>query len=77
MSGFIVGASYGRGIIPCQSGEEIRGPSTTPAMFASCIKSGGFPFLGQNRSSSLRILLLMVFIPAARPNRAVLGVDSG
>ena len=31
---FIVGASYGRGVITCRSGEEFRGPWSAPAMFA-------------------------------------------
>jgi len=33
-AGFIVGASYGRGVMTCRSGEGFRGPWTTPAMFA-------------------------------------------
>lgn len=31
---FIVGASYGRGVMTCRSGEEFRGPWSAPAMFA-------------------------------------------
>jgi len=31
---FIVGASYGRGVITCRSGQEFRGPWSAPAMFA-------------------------------------------
>src|SRR6185436_16814881 len=31
---FIVGASYGRGVITCRSGEDFRGPWSAPAMFA-------------------------------------------
>jgi lipid-binding SYLF domain-containing protein len=31
---FIVGASYGRGVITCRSGEEFKGPWSAPAMFA-------------------------------------------
>lgn len=31
---FIVGGSFGRGVITCRSGEEFRGPWSTPAMFA-------------------------------------------
>jgi lipid-binding SYLF domain-containing protein len=31
---FIVGGSYGRGVITCRSGEEFRGPWSAPAMFA-------------------------------------------
>jgi lipid-binding SYLF domain-containing protein len=31
---FIVGASYGRGVITCRSGQDFRGPWSAPAMFA-------------------------------------------
>ncbi len=31
---FIVGGSYGRGVITCRSGEAFRGPWSAPAMFA-------------------------------------------
>src|SRR5260370_6527732 len=31
---FIVGASYGRGVITCRSGPSFRGPWSAPAMFA-------------------------------------------
>jgi lipid-binding SYLF domain-containing protein len=33
-AGFIVGASYGRGVITCRSGEGFRGPWSAPAFFA-------------------------------------------
>lgn len=33
-AGFIVGASYGRGVIVCRTGESFRGPWSAPAMFA-------------------------------------------
>src|SRR5215472_9816611 len=31
---FVVGASYGRGVITCRSGEDFRGPWSAPAMIA-------------------------------------------
>ena len=37
---FVVGASYGRGVMTCRSGEDFRGPWTAPAMFA--IEGGSF-----------------------------------
>ena len=37
---FIVGASYGKGVITCRSGEEFRGPWSAPAMFA--LEGGSF-----------------------------------
>ena len=37
---FIVGGSYGRGVITCRSGEDFRGPWSAPAMFA--LEGGSF-----------------------------------
>jgi lipid-binding SYLF domain-containing protein len=37
---FIVGASYGRGVIVCRSGKEFNGPWSAPAMFA--LEGGSF-----------------------------------
>jgi SH3 domain-containing YSC84-like protein 1 len=37
---FIVGASYGRGVMTCRSGENFLGPWTAPAMFA--LEGGSF-----------------------------------
>jgi len=37
---FVVGASYGRGVITCRSGEEFRGKWSAPAMFA--LEGGSF-----------------------------------
>ena len=37
---FIVGASYGRGVITCRSGPDFRGPWSAPAMFA--LEGGSF-----------------------------------
>ncbi len=35
---FIVGASYGRGVMTCRSGADYRGPWTAPAFYA--LKAG-------------------------------------
>jgi len=37
---FVVGASYGRGVISCRSGADFRGPWSAPAMFA--LEGGSF-----------------------------------
>src|SRR5580698_3978602 len=37
---FIVGASYGRGLITCRTGKDLRGPWSAPAMFA--LEGGSF-----------------------------------
>ena len=44
---FIVGASYGRGVITCRSGENFRGPWSAPAMFALEGASFGLQIGGQ------------------------------
>jgi lipid-binding SYLF domain-containing protein len=44
---FVVGASYGRGVITCRSGQDLRGPWSTPAMFALEGGSVGFQIGGQ------------------------------
>jgi lipid-binding SYLF domain-containing protein len=44
---FIVGGSYGRGVITCRSGEDFRGPWSAPAMFALEAGSVGFQIGGE------------------------------
>ncbi|MBV9572990.1 MAG: lipid-binding SYLF domain-containing protein [Acidobacteriales bacterium] len=44
---FVVGASYGRGVMSCRSGENFRGPWSAPAMFAMEGGSFGFQIGGQ------------------------------
>ena len=44
---FVVGASYGRGVMTCRSGENFRGPWSAPAMFAMEGGSFGFQIGGQ------------------------------
>jgi SH3 domain-containing YSC84-like protein 1 len=44
---FVVGASYGRGVITCRSGQDLRGPWSAPAMFALEGGSIGFQIGGQ------------------------------
>jgi lipid-binding SYLF domain-containing protein len=39
---FVVGASYGRGVITCRSGKTLNGPWSAPAMFA--LEGGSFGF---------------------------------
>jgi lipid-binding SYLF domain-containing protein len=39
---FVVGASYGRGVMTCRGGADFRGPWTAPAMFA--LEGGSFGF---------------------------------
>jgi SH3 domain-containing YSC84-like protein 1 len=44
---FVLGASYGRGVITCRSGQDLRGPWSAPAMFALEGGSSGFQIGGQ------------------------------
>src|SRR5262249_11354187 len=46
-AGFIVGGSYGRGVITCRTGEDFRGPWSAPAMFALEGGSIGFQIGGE------------------------------
>ena len=44
---FIFGASYGRGVMTCRSGENFRGPWSAPAFFALEGASFGFQVGGE------------------------------
>jgi len=55
-AGFIVGASYGRGVMTCRSGEAFRGPWTPPAMFALEGASFGLQIGGQATDFVLMIM---------------------
>jgi lipid-binding SYLF domain-containing protein len=46
-AGFVVGASYGRGVIVCRTGENFRGAWSAPAMFALEGGSVGFQIGGE------------------------------
>src|SRR5271165_86541 len=53
---FVVGASYGRGVMTCRSGENFRGPWTAPAMFAMEGGSFGLQIGGQATDFVLLIM---------------------
>src|SRR5271169_4691150 len=46
-AGFIVGASYGRGVMTCRSGADFNGPWSAPIMMQSTGGSFGLPAGGQ------------------------------
>src|ERR1700685_3369907 len=52
----IVGSSYGRGVLPCRSGRNFRGPWSAPSMMALEGASFGFQLGGQATDF---VLLLM------------------
>jgi lipid-binding SYLF domain-containing protein len=53
---FVVGASYGRGVMTCRSGENFRGPWTAPAMFA--IEGGSFGFQIGGQATDFVLLIM-------------------
>jgi len=53
---FIVGASYGRGVMVCRSGENFTGAWSAPAMFA--LEGGSFGFQAGGQSTDYVILVM-------------------
>jgi lipid-binding SYLF domain-containing protein len=53
---FVVGASYGRGVMTCRSGKNFRGPWSAPAMFAMEGGSFGLQIGGQATDFVLLIM---------------------
>ena len=53
---FVLGASYGRGVMTCRSGENFRGSWSVPAMFAMEGGSFGFQIGGQATDFVLLIM---------------------
>jgi lipid-binding SYLF domain-containing protein len=53
---FIVGASYGRGVMTCRSGEGFRGPWSAPAMYA--IEGGSFGLQVGGQATDFVLLIM-------------------
>jgi lipid-binding SYLF domain-containing protein len=53
---FIVGASYGRGVIVCRSGKEFNGPWSAPAMFA--LEGGSFGLQVGGQATDFVLLIM-------------------
>ena len=53
---FIVGASYGRGVMVCRSGENFNGAWSAPAMFA--LEGGSFGFQAGGEATDYVILVM-------------------
>src|SRR4030095_15611873 len=53
---FVVGGSYGRGVITCRSGKELSGPWSAPAMFA--LEGGSFGFQIGAQSTDFVLLIM-------------------
>jgi SH3 domain-containing YSC84-like protein 1 len=55
-AGFIVGASYGRGVMNCRTGEDFKGPWSAPIMMATESGSVGFQIGGQETDFVILVL---------------------
>jgi SH3 domain-containing YSC84-like protein 1 len=53
---FIVGGSYGRGVITCRGGQNFRGPWSAPAMFA--LEGGSFGFQIGGEATDFVLLIM-------------------
>jgi lipid-binding SYLF domain-containing protein len=53
---FIVGASYGRGVMTCRSGENFRGPWSAPSMMA--LEGGSFGFQIGGQATDFVLLIM-------------------
>jgi lipid-binding SYLF domain-containing protein len=53
---FIVGGSYGRGVITCRSGQNLDGPWSAPAMFA--LEGGSFGFQIGGQATDFVLLIM-------------------
>jgi lipid-binding SYLF domain-containing protein len=53
---FIVGASYGRGVMTCRGGENFRGPWTAPSMMA--LEGGSFGFQIGGQATDFVLLIM-------------------
>jgi len=55
-AGFIVGASYGRGVMSCRTGEDFKGPWSGPIMMATESGSVGFQIGAQGTDYIILVL---------------------
>ena len=55
-AGFIVGASYGRGVMSCRTGDDFKGPWSGPIMMATESGSLGFQIGGQETDFVILVL---------------------
>jgi SH3 domain-containing YSC84-like protein 1 len=53
---FVVGGSYGRGVITCRAGQDFRGPWSAPAMFA--LEGGSFGFQIGGEATDFVLLIM-------------------
>ena len=72
---FIVGASYGRGVITCRSGKEFGGPWSAPAMFA--LEGGSFGFqIGAQATDFVLLIMNESGANSVMSSKVKLGADA-
>jgi lipid-binding SYLF domain-containing protein len=72
---FIVGASYGRGVITCRSGQEFNGPWSAPAMFA--LEGGSFGFqIGAQATDFVLLIMNDSGANSVMTSKVKLGADA-
>ena len=71
---FIVGGSYGRGVITCRSGKEFGGPWSAPAMFA--LEGGSFGFqIGAQATDFVLLIMNESGANSVMSSKVKLGAD--
>jgi SH3 domain-containing YSC84-like protein 1 len=72
---FIVGGSYGRGVITCRSGKEFGGPWSAPAMFA--LEGGSFGFqIGAQATDFVLLIMNESGANSVMTSKVKLGADA-
>jgi lipid-binding SYLF domain-containing protein len=72
---FIVGGSYGRGVITCRSGKEFTGPWSAPAMFA--LEGGSFGFqIGAQATDFVLLIMNESGANSVMSSKVKLGADA-
>lgn len=72
---FIFGASYGRGVMTCRTGEDFKGPWSAPTMMA--LEGGSFGFqIGGQATDFVLLLMNARSAKAILDNKVKLGADA-
>jgi lipid-binding SYLF domain-containing protein len=72
---FVVGGSYGRGLITCRKGEDFSGPWSAPAMFA--LEGGSFGFqIGAQATDFVLLVMNEKGAKSVMSSKVKLGADA-
>jgi lipid-binding SYLF domain-containing protein len=74
-AGFVVGASYGRGVMTCRAGDDFKGPWSPPVMMASSGGSFGLQ-IGAEATDFVILVLNDGGARAMMKNKLKLGADA-